>query len=301
MKIVPRKFKLVAEIENVKIFISMFGGMFYHEDAYSSTHSHNSFEFHFVHEGESVIDVGSERIYLKRNDACVVSPNVIHTTIPKTDKHLKSTFCFSFEKTKRKTKTDMYEVFTSEFEKIDKIRKIENAENFLSELGILLTTFQSDGSFSEQRASLTFSLLMLNILEEISGKYEQRDEGLNISDSHTERNIRRIMIEDFVNEYYDTDISIKSLADALFLSVKQTERVFKKEMGMNFKAFVKKIRLESAMYYLSNSDMSVEDIAEKAGYKSYNGFYKLFLNEIGCTPNEFRKQCRKKALTEGEK
>ena len=284
-------FKIAVEIDDLRIHINLYGGFFYHENAFSPTHSHNRYEFHLMMEGESTLFTESKIVVLRKAEACVVAPSIIHTCTPSASKNSKATFCFSFEKIGKKSKKNLYEKFESIFNKIDEISKIENAEQYISDLNQILSTFYSQKRFAKTRLKMLLSLFILSIVDDLSTSNDESEEyfgGENFS-SGAEKNLRCIMIEDYINQNYNREINLNDLSNILFLSKKQTERIFKKEIGMSFKEFVLKIRLKDAMRYLENTDMTVSDIAYKVGYKSYNGFYRVFLENVGMTPKEYRK------------
>lgn len=286
-----KDFKTSVEIDDLRIHISLYGGFFYHENAFSPTHSHNRYEFHLMMEGESTLFTESKEVVLEKAEACVVAPNVIHTCTPSEKKISKATFCFSFEKIGKEGKKNLYERFENIFTNIDEIAKIENAEQYISDLSQIFSTFYSQKKFAKTRLKMLLALLILSIATDLSSSNDDFDEYLGSENfaGGTEKNIRCIMIEDYINQNYNREINLNDLSNILFLSKKQTERIFKKEIGMSFKEFVLKIRLKDAMRYLENTDMPITDIAYKVGYKSYNGFYRVFSETVGMTPKEYRK------------
>ena len=279
-----------VDIENLRISITLYGGFFSHDIIHSSLHSHNSYEFHIMRQGESVLEFNSEKVELERAQACIVAPNIFHTCVSKAEKHIKITFCFSFEKLNRKTEKDVYKFFSSAFEKIDGIKKINNGDHYFDRLDRILSDFYSRKVFLGKRLQMEFSLLMFSILDDVLETIDIVDEESQRSYSSEtgDSTMRKIIIEDYINQNYLSDINIKTLSERLYLSEKQTERVFRQETGMRFKSFVRKQRVETAMYYLDNTDLPIGEIATKVGYQSYDGFYRLFLEYTGQTPMEYR-------------
>ena len=293
LKLEENKFNIYVEIENLRIYITLYGGFFCHEEnAYTRTHSHNSYEFHLMMDGESVLTSETSNVLLKQAQACIVAPNVIHTCTSSNSRHVKTAFCFSFEKTKKKTENDLYEKITAIFERIEGIKKINNAEQYIADLNQILKTFYSKQEFASIRLKNLFSLLIISLAEKLSSQDMSRirTSDTRLNGDNVEKNIRCMIIEDYINCNYNTDASLKDLAQILYLSEKQTERVFKKEIGMSFKDFISKIRFEAAMHYITSTDLSTTEIAAKVGYKSYNGFYKMFLMKTGRTPGDYRKK-----------
>ena len=65
--------------------------------------------------------------------------------------------------------------------------------------------------------------------------------------------------------------------------------MFKKETGMNFSDYLKKIRIDNAKNMLLNTEQTVEDISYAVGYSDIKYFSRLFKKLTGVTPTEFRK------------
>ncbi len=66
---------------------------------------------------------------------------------------------------------------------------------------------------------------------------------------------------------------------------------FKKLTGRNYHDFVRKERIKYAKKLLADTDKGINEIAAAAGYEDVNYFNRVFLEEAGCTPNQFRKKC----------
>ena len=86
------------------------------------------------------------------------------------------------------------------------------------------------------------------------------------------------------------NISLKNLSEILYLSEKQTDRMIKKAFGEGFRQHLCRIRMLVAQRLLTDTDKSVEKIADEVGYRSYNGFYISFRQKHNMTPIEYRNQ-----------
>ncbi|NMM65209.1 helix-turn-helix transcriptional regulator [Clostridium sp. P21] len=53
------------------------------------------------------------------------------------------------------------------------------------------------------------------------------------------------------------------------------------------------IKLKQACFYLSKTNLSVQEIIEKVGYSGSSHFYHIFKKNFTLTPNEYRKQVQK--------
>ncbi|HHV11869.1 MAG TPA: response regulator [Clostridiales bacterium] len=91
---------------------------------------------------------------------------------------------------------------------------------------------------------------------------------------------------------YDKDICIKNIADLFHMSPVYLGRLFFQETGKSFTEYLNSLRLNQAKDLLANTDIQIQQIAEKVGYQNSNYFYTVFKKKAGMTPAEFR--CRSK-------
>lgn len=96
----------------------------------------------------------------------------------------------------------------------------------------------------------------------------------------------------YIERHYAERCSLQDVAAHVFLNHKYLGQLFKRERGESFIDFVTRIRLERAAIYLSNSNLSITEIARSCGYDDPNYFSTVFRKKYQLTPNEYRKQCR---------
>lgn len=280
---------ITVEIEDLRILIILYGNFFDHNSMYSSTHCHKSYEFHISIEGCSVLNSDLGSIYLQQSQACIIAPNVLHNFVPNKEKCLGSSFCFSLEKINKHSESDLYEKVTKSFASVTHITKIDFAEHYLNDLKLILVAFYAKKTFSHIRLKTMFLLFILSLADELHPNTNENRNVLNTSlNNGTEKHIRRMVIEDYISQNLSREISLKTLSKTLYLSEKQTERIFEQEFGISFKKYILNIRFNEAKYYLINTDMPIQNIALQVGYKSYNGFRQLFTSRTGKSPKEYR-------------
>lgn len=92
------------------------------------------------------------------------------------------------------------------------------------------------------------------------------------------------MIRDYM-EWYTIDY----YADLCGLSVSRFSHLFKTQVGSTPLDYVMKIRVERASSMLSETELSVNKIAQLLGFNDYNYFIRVFKKHKGKTPIKFRK------------
>ena len=99
------------------------------------------------------------------------------------------------------------------------------------------------------------------------------------------------MIHIIYNEY-DCDLSLDMVADRLHYNPNYLSNVFKKETGENFGDFIQNYRLEIAKKWLTETTLSVKEIAERLKYRNSQNFIRFFKKKEAITPGEYRKKNR---------
>lgn len=96
-------------------------------------------------------------------------------------------------------------------------------------------------------------------------------------------------IAQYINEHYSEDISLSVLAKKFHVSQSYISRIFKEEIGSNYSDYLRIIRLHGACNLLLDTNLKVQTIAEKVGFKSSNHFCKTFKAILQMTPLDYRK------------
>jgi len=99
---------------------------------------------------------------------------------------------------------------------------------------------------------------------------------------------RTLKINKFINDNLHKSLSIKTLADYLFLSESRFKSWFKEEFGMPAIEYCQRERIDkSIQLYRNNKNMSISDIAYTLGFQSPQHFSSLFKKFKGISPSVF--------------
>ncbi len=93
----------------------------------------------------------------------------------------------------------------------------------------------------------------------------------------------------YIKDHLDEELSRESLSRLVYLNPDYLSHLFKKEVGLSLTNYVIKERIEESKRLLSNTDMSIQDIAIKCGFQNISYYSRQFKNLTGMTPREFRK------------
>ena len=92
-----------------------------------------------------------------------------------------------------------------------------------------------------------------------------------------------------VRKYYDQGITLEEVAGMLFVSEEYLSSQFKKETGAGFTETVRKYRIDRIKGLLIGTKLKINQIAELTGYADSKYMSRVFKEETGMLPTEFRK------------
>lgn len=96
-------------------------------------------------------------------------------------------------------------------------------------------------------------------------------------------------ILDYINENYKNRISLKSLAEHEHLTPAYLSAFFKKNFSKGFYDYYNGVRLNYALSDLFNGNKTILKIAEDNGFEDPRSFVRVFREQFGVTPSEYRR------------
>jgi len=143
----------------------------------------------------------------------------------------------------------------------------------------------SDVIFLEEKL---YALLQNLLIEE--KRVQKIQQQLPVLKSSTKKEIvdRLLIATDYIYTYYDQKISLEDLAQACYLSKFHFLRLFKIAFNKTPYQFINEVRVQRAQHLLSKSKLEVKEIAQLTGFDSAATFSRMFYNQAGLYPTQFR-------------
>lgn len=96
------------------------------------------------------------------------------------------------------------------------------------------------------------------------------------------------LAKQYIVDNFNKNITLKEVANEVYLSQNYLSELFKKETNEGFYDFLSKHRISVAKELLLKTNLKVYEIAENVGYNDARTFGRSFKKITGRTPNEFR-------------
>lgn len=127
---------------------------------------------------------------------------------------------------------------------------------------------------------------LICVLEEtekkLGGKQEKEEDSGKIPNLFVQK------AADYIKLNYSEKISIKEIADQLYLSTNYLSELFKKHTGKTISEYLTEYRLEKACQLLDHAEYRVGDVSGMVGIHDGRYFSNMFKKKYGMTPTEYR-------------
>lgn len=257
---------------------------------YFSSHSHSTYELHYIPYGEGTLKVNHKHYKISPGTFYLTGPGIFHEQI--SDGNLPMTeYCLNFQYIVRKKCTFNHHYYNKN--EIDCLASILAHTHFwfgkdeFSTFGLFQRLYHEIenrilGYYSSIQ-SLAAQIIINSARSFAAVKEAEYEIPVKLSYDK-----RQTTIDDYFRKY-DMKLKPSTLAKVLGVSVRQLDRIMKQYYSMSFKQKLLHTRIEIALDLLKDTDLPVKEIALNVGFSNYSHFYKAFLEREGVSPSDYRK------------
>lgn len=112
--------------------------------------------------------------------------------------------------------------------------------------------------------------------------------GRAVSDGDS-RSKRFAGLMEYIHRHYTEELCIAELADSEHLSVSHFRELFRRTFGCSPSEYIIDLRLRHAKALLTETDLTITEIAEMCGYSDNLYFMRLFRKKTGMSAREYRR------------
>lgn len=255
----------------------------------NALHSHMYWELFIRVMREFTIDFEDQTITVKPGDCVLIPPGVKHIANYR-EKPYPEALSFSFRKNRLYKRGSFYDQLTTLLGTEHRLFK-QSSSNMSDSYFNLIKCLSAGNHILACRY---FYNIITDVISQ-SINIPRKDPSKMLPDTDILRS-RRIMR--LVEKYYTDDISLKSVADELNLSVRQTTRIIRATTGHTLGELVSAKRMDAARNLLLKNRYTISEISEKVGYNSLSCFYSAFRKHYGMLPKEYRQQILNEVKTD---
>jgi len=242
-------------------------------------HWHNTVEIFLVLEGNIDFYVNNQYYSLSQGQFILVNSNEIHSIDAPKENY---TIVLQIpQETLEEYRNDEYLLFKStRYEK----------DSELIELIQRMYDVYSEKKYGYELEVKSYYYKLLHIL---ITKYKEKN--VDKERIRQNRQLEKLSkITNYIQENYNKNISLESVAEVFGFSPTYLSRIFQKYASINYKSYLLNVRVEYGFKELVNTEKPINEIAENNGFPDSRSFAKAFYKRYGLLPSEYRKEMKKR-------
>ena len=260
-----------------------------HEGRSFKMHWHSYGEILLVGEGETnIYKVNQNTYHLSEGDFVLVWPMEMHAIV---DADREKALVIQFSNSFMNSLLDLQRImhFYRNLHVIERKKHPVLTANLQTIAYRMKDIYLSETNNRELRCMMLLMEFILTI-DEHRAEFAEELKSENQKNICTDDVMRRmIMVTDYIkNNLTAEDLSQQKMADMAGISKDYFSRIFKSVTGTNYSKWLNMIRLEKAIELLSQKDMSLTEVAMLSGFRSISSFNRVFYEEKGMAPGEYR-------------
>lgn len=258
----------------------MYAGKLEKNGAWQETdHSHNFCEVMYVSDGKGFVTVGGERWSVRGGDIIIYNAGLVHA-----------------EESSSEAPMELF------FMALSGLKLSELPENHLLPPG--LEIIRASGDYAA-----TFTACFDRMILEFEVKspfYAEITQNLALilvmyilriidsQNAHTTRLLQQNQSVEkaiaFIRENLDADLTLELVAKQCHLSKYYLAHLFSQYQGTSIGKYIQQCRLQEAMRLLTETPLTVKEVAERIGIQDLSYFCRIFKKETQLTPLQYRKK-----------
>lgn len=231
-------------------------------------HSHTFHELHIVLNGACQMDLNGKSVYLGRHSCVLISPDEQHLFKWCSDDFFRFSITFTVTDENKALSVKAADAFTLN------ARSVSYIESILWEY--------------EQKklgCNSAVNAFICNLLIEIL-----RSPTIVFPDISMKMPLNSVLGKAlrFIENNLSRGVTVKDVADDAYISVRQLNRIFVESLNMTVTQCIKSKRINLAKEYLTQTRLSVKEIAFLTGFDDAASLCKAFRREVGVSPKDYR-------------
>jgi AraC-like DNA-binding protein/mannose-6-phosphate isomerase-like protein (cupin superfamily) len=253
-------------------------------------HFHSWIEFIYVYSGSCNQIINDEKYHLTAGQTLLLDSDTIHTIEPLGEEDILINILLKKEYLNSEffSRLSSESILTNFF--LNSIMQGTLHNNFLffqsdksRRLPIFMKEFLCEWFDPSLVSTDILNSLFTLIISELMNVYKQ---DLDNSNNIIKKNSIIPMLS-YIEKNYKT-CTLNSTALFFNMNANYLSNLLKKHTGYSFKTLVQQKKIKYSEQLLKNTDLTINEIANLAGYENVSFFYKKFQEQCGCLPGEYR-------------
>lgn len=247
-----------------------------------SKHIHTDIEIYHILSGECKMDICKETVTCRENDLILILPNTVHSFYLDSEAPCEFQHIHFNPDFLNKLYFDQISLLSCMISSFHFYYKMPADERSRTLLDFILARNQEADLFSNADANLHLSLLLLQILKQSNPSAKP------ISTDSANQNRYVSFAIDYIKENYSRKILISDIAGPLHISARYLSKIFAQHTNLTILNYINIFRINKSIELMTDTDLSLTEIATRIGCAGSQHFSKMFRNIIGLSPHKYK-------------
>ena len=242
----------------------------------STIHYHEEYELYYMLDGSTTYFIGSEIYSIEKGNFVFIPKGIPHSTDNKNSRY-NERILLSFSE-------DIFDEKTRGLlEQLKGNRIIYVPDTHLPQLEEILFKLEAEYAQEEKEKSILLDIYILELLTLLCRYRCEKKAHIQESDKII------FMISGYIRTHFEQDITLEHICKTFAISEGYLSRKFKAVSGIGLNQYITYVRISHAEKLLTETNLSVTEIAEKCGFNGSNYFSSVFKKMKGMTPLMYKK------------
>lgn len=258
------------------------------QDKYIACHWHDDLELSVVRQGTALYQINGEAYKLEPGQGLIINAGVPHMVLPDRNSGvILLTILVHPEFLYGREGSDIENICFRPFLRRRELSGILLDPSVDWQSRVLEAFYETDRCY--QQRGFGFQLKIKGLLCQAFYEIISANEGvIENGKSFEKEDLRRLKtLLDYIHLHYDRKISLKELADLIYVTRESCCRFFKHMTGKTISRYISDYRVAQGIRLLQENRYSVTQIADLVGFSSASRFAQAFRNSVGCNPTEY--------------
>lgn len=260
--------------------------------ASAGEHSHNAHELLYILEGAAEVTVGDRRYVAEAGAVVLFSRLEAHRVRPMTDRY--SRYILTVPPAVLHAAPGgerLGTVFVNRPAGFSHCLTPPDGSGTLEPLfDALCREAEEERAFSGERMTCLLGELLIAL-------YRLCPADFSVPAGRSDETVRQVKA--YIDEHFAEPIAVGDLAQRFYLSNCYLSHVFRRVTGYTLKQYLLLCRLAEARSLLCHTNDPVGEIALRVGFADANNFIRYFRQQVGTTPNQYRRHQRQTDRSDG--
>ncbi len=249
-----------------------------------SFHWHNYCEISYVESGSGSYFVNGRQYEMKEGDLIIFNNVEPHGWLVESEQMIMTVMIFGTELVSN-LHYDYLKPFVERGSNFK--NKIDREELLTSNIIDMVKEIYNENSEQNQGHRLLILADILRILTLLIRFYQKDQEQGKATETLTDKKYNMKRLEEafqYINSHYTEKITLKEVAESVFMSENYFSFYFKKITDTSFMDYVTGLRLKRVSELMKTTDMSMYEIAMESGFHNMANFYRIYKKHVGALP-----------------